>query len=227
MKMIILNHKMNLDYDEVCEYIKRINDIDSDNNIVVCPSNIYLEMFVNHCNWGVGSQNVHYEESGNYTGEVSTTQLKSLGVEYCLLGHYERKKHFNETNKIINKKLVACLETNIVPVLCFGESGDINKIKNDLDELLEGIENINFIVFAYEPLKVSESETICQIEENVTSIYDYLEEKYKIKPNIIYGGGVAKGDIDKLFEINYLNGVLIGKISSNINKVEKIIKDIK
>lgn len=222
-KMIVLNHKMNLEYDEIHNYIKKINEIDTTNNIIICPSNIYLETFMNHCTWGIGSQNVYHEESGNYTGEVSTLQLKSLGVEYALIGHYERKKYFHENNKTINQKLIACLETNIQPILCFGESGNLEKIKNDLEELLEGIENIDFIVFAYEPLKVSNKETINQINEDIESIYHYLKEKYQTRPNIIYGGGVAKEDINKLFEIEKLNGILIGKISSNINPVSYTI----
>lgn len=225
-KIIVLNHKMNLEYDEVHEYLKKINELDTTNNIIICPSNIYLETFMNHCTWGIGAQNVYHEESGNYTGEISTLQLKSLGVEYCLIGHYERKKNFHETNKIINKKLIACLEANIQPILCFGESGNLDEIKDNLDELLKGIENIDFIIFAYEPLKVSNKETIYQIGEDVIAIYDYLEEKYKTKPNIIYGGGVTKEDINELFQIDKLNGILIGKISSNINKIEKIIKNI-
>ena len=86
-KLIVLNHKMNLEYDEVIPYIERINNIDTNNSIVVCPSNIYLSDFVNYCNWGVGAQNIFALEGGNYTGEVSSLQLKSMGVEYSLVGH--------------------------------------------------------------------------------------------------------------------------------------------
>ena len=87
-KLIILNHKMNLEYDSVYEYIDKLNKIDTDNNIVVLPSDIYLESFINHCNWGIGSQNVSDKINGNYTGEVSTIQLKSMGIEYSMIGHY-------------------------------------------------------------------------------------------------------------------------------------------
>lgn len=225
-KMIILNHKMNLEYDEVYNYINKINSLNIDNNLVICPTNVYLESFINNCTWGIGAQNVFYEESGNYTGEISTLQLKSLGVEYCLVGHYERKKYFGETNKIINKKLIACLEGNIQPILCFGEDGDIEKAKEDLDVLLEGVENIDFIIFAYEPLKVSKKEISEQIGMDVESIYDYLQEKYQTRPNIVYGGGVFKEDINRLLEIEKLNGILIGKISSNITKMERLLKSI-
>lgn len=225
-KMIVLNHKMNMEYDDVYEYIDRINKIETTNNIVVCPSTLYLESFINHCSWGVGSQNIYYESLGNYTGEISTTQLKSLGIEFSLVGHFERKKYFHEDNVLIKKKLEACLDTNVQPILCFGETGNLEEIKDTLDELLDGIENIDFIIFAYEPLQVSNKETPEQIEGDINIIYDYLYKKYNSKPNIIYGGGVAKENINNLFKIDKLNGILIGKISANINKIEKIIKSI-
>ena len=226
-KMIILNHKMNLEYDQVHNYINKINNIKTDNNIIICPSNIYLESFLNYCNWGIGAQNFYYKTLGNYTGEVSILQLKSIGIEYSLVGHYERKKYFNETNKIIREKLIACLEANIVPILCFGETGNIEQSKETLDYLLKDIANINFIVFAYEPLKVSGNVTIEQINKDISSIYKFLKEKYQTEPNIIYGGGVSKDDINRLLKIDKLNGILIGKISSDINKITKIIENIK
>jgi len=129
-KMIVLNHKMNLEYDEVYEYIDGINKIETDNNLVICPSNIYLENFINTCTWGIGSQNVYYKEDGDYTGEVSTLQLKSLGIEYCIVGHYERRKIFKESIKLVKKKLNACLDSNIIPIVCFGSNGNEDSIKD-------------------------------------------------------------------------------------------------
>ena len=225
-KMIILNHKMNLEYDEVYNYINRINNVKTNNNIVICPSSIYQEAFVNHCDWGVGLQNIYYEPSGNYTGEISVNQAKSLGIEYSIIGHSERKKHFKESNKLINKKLISCLEGSIIPILCFGETGNIDQTLDDLEELLKNIENINFIIFAYEPLEVSNDETISQIEYDINQIYEYLYEKYKTRPNIIYGGGAAEKSISDLLEIEKLNGILIGKISSDIDKIVDIIEHI-
>lgn len=226
-KLIILNHKMNLEYDEVIPYINTLNQIDTTNNIIICPSNIYLSDFINHSSWGVGAQNVSYKLNGNYTGEVSTLQLKSLGIEYSIIGHYERKKYFHETNKDISKKLNACLDANLSPILCFGETGNIEDTIKTLDELLIGINNIDFIIFAYEPLKVSEEVSISTIQEQIKEIYKYLHDKYNSNPNIIYGGGIAQKDINELLNINELNGIMIGKISSNREKIEKIIKNIK
>lgn len=225
-KLIVLNHKMNLEYDEVVPYINKLNEVNTSNNIIVCPSNIYLSDFINYSNWGVGAQNISEYSNGNYTGEVSSLQLKSLGVEYSIVGHYERKKYFHETNYSINKKLIECLNSNISPILCFGETGNVEDTLDDLEVLLKDIDNIDFIIFAYEPLKVSE-ESISNIEIQIKEIYNYLKDKYNSIPNLIYGGGVSQKDINTLLEVNELNGIMIGKISANIDKIEKIIKGIK
>ena len=226
-KLIILNHKMNLEYDEVIPYINTLNEINTNNNIIICPSNIYLNDFINHSSWGVGAQNVSDQINGNLTGEVSTLQLKSLGIEYSIIGHYERKKYFHETNQDINKKLNACLDANLSPILCFGETGNTEDAINALDELLKDVPNIDFIIFAYEPLKISEQESITTITEQIKEIYEYLYTKYNSKPNLIYGGGIAQKDINSLLECEELNGIMIGKISSQPEKIAKIIKNIK
>ena len=226
-KLIVLNHKMNLEYDEVIPYINTLNEINTNNNIIICPSNIYLNDFINHSSWGVGAQNVSDQINGNLTGEVSTLQLKSLGIEYSIIGHYERKKYFHETNQDINKKLNACLDANLSPILCFGETGNTEDAIEALDELLKDVPNIDFIIFAYEPLKISEQESITTITEQIKAIYEYLYTKYNSMPNIIYGGGIAQKDINSLLECNELNGIMIGKISSQPEKIAKIIKNIK
>ena len=222
-KLLILNHKMHLEYDEVYPYINEVNKLNTDYNLIICPSNIYLNDFINHCTWGIGAQNISEYTEGDYTGEVSALQLKSIGVEYCIIGHYERKKYFHETEEIVHKKLVTCLESNISPILCFGESGSNQDIIDSLNNILKDIENIDFIVFAYEPLKVKDKESISDIEEKINTIYDYLYEKYHSKPNIVYGGGISSKDIQAIIKIEKLNGVLIGKISSNIEKIKKIL----
>lgn len=226
-KLVILNHKMNLEYDEVADYINRINQIETDNSIIVCPSNIYLLDFVNYCHWGVASQNVSDKLDGNYTGEISTLQLKSLGVEYSIVGHYERKKYFGETNQDVNRKLNACIDANISPILCFGETGNYDDAIEALEDLLEGVPNIDFIVFAYEPLKVKDEESVEDIKEQIRNIYQYLFDKYHSRPNLVYGGGIASKDVRELLDLEELNGIMIGKISSKIEKIEKLLKQMK
>ena len=226
-KLIVFNHKMSLEHDEVIPYIQQINKIDTSYNLVICPSYVYLVDFINYCNWGVGAQNVSCYDTGEYTGEVSAMQLKSIGIEYSLIGHYERKKYFHETINEVHQKLISCLESNIIPILCFGETGKKSDIIRSLDILLEHVENIDFIVFAYEPLKVKERQNMIDVQADIDMIYDYLYQKYHSRPNIIYGGGITTKDISSILSIDKLNGVLIGKISSDIKKIEKVIHTIK
>ena len=227
-KLLILNHKMNLEYDEIYQYINELNKIETNHSLIVCPSNIYLTEFINHCTWGVGTQNISQYTQGDYTGEVSITQLKSIGIEYAIIGHYERKKYFQETDEIIHQKLITCLESNVSPILCFGETGNIEDIKKSLDTILDNIENINFIIFAYEPLKIKTQEDIETIKEKINKIHEYLYKKYHTKPTIIYGGGINSKEIKPILNIENLNGIMIGKISSDITKIKKILnKEVK
>lgn len=225
-KMIILNHKMNLEYDQVYEYIDGLNKLETDNNIIICPSNIYLENFLNHSTWGIGAQNVSEKTNGEYTGEISTLQLKSLGVEYCIVGHYERRKYFKETNEIINQKVISCLESNIMPIVCIGSDGTKETIKEDLDKVLKDIENIDFIIFAYEPLELDDIPSLDVIDNDINFVYDYLYSKYEKRPNIVFGGGINQENIQSIMKIEKLNGVIIGKVSDDINQIKNIIENI-
>lgn len=231
-KIVVLNHKMSLLYDDVYPYIERINNLNTDANIIVCPSNMYLEAFVNNCGYPVGAQNVHYSEETNHTGEISTSQLKSLGVEYSIIGHSERVKEFNENKSLVNLKLIGALDANIIPILCFGENID-EDYKKVIPELLEAylkdIQNIEFIIFAYEPIYAVGTGTlpsINKIEEVIAFTSKYLQNKYNTKPNILYGGSVTSTNVKDILSINNLNGILVGASSSSIKEVERIIENI-
>lgn len=230
-KILVLNHKMNMLYDDVYDYINQLNNISTDMNIIICPSYIYLTDFVNHSDWGIGSQNVYHEANGAYTGEISTTQLRSIGVEYSLLGHYERTKYFHESEVDTNQKLKACLEGNIIPIVCLqAQSNDDKKtLTNKLDTILEDIDHIEFIIFAYEPTDaIGQNKTlqIDQIEETCTFISEYLQNKYHTRPNILYGGSVTNDNINDILAIDTIAGTLIGEKSSNYQYVTNLIDQI-
>lgn len=229
-KLIVLNHKMSLLYDDLYSYIERTNNIDTDNDIIICPSNIYMEAFVNNSEWSIGAQNMHYDTSELHTGEISSNQLKSLGVEYVMVGHYDRINEFKENASVINQKLIAALDSNIFPILCFGENID-EDYKVILPKLLDGylkdIENIDFIIFSYEPIYAIGTGTLptpSKIKEITEFVSNYLESKYNRKPTLIYGGSVDSSNVKNIIDIDTLNGVMIGNISSDIKEVERIIK---
>lgn len=231
-KLVVLNHKMSLLYDDLYGYIERINNIDTDNDIIVCPSNIYLEAFVNNCDWPVGSQNMHYSTDELHTGEISSNQLKSLGVDYTIIGHYERVNEFRENASVVNQKLIAALDSNIFPILCFGEDMDEDYkevLPRILDSYLKDINNIEFIIFAYEPIYAIGTgalPSVNKIEEVGMFISNYLEGKYSKKPILLYGGSVDSSNINSITLIECLNGVMVGSVSSDIKEVERIFNCI-
>ena len=231
-KLLVFNHKMSLLYDDLYYYIERTNNIETDNDIIICPSNIYLEAFLNNSDWSIGTQNFHYATDEHHTGEISTDQLKSLGVEYSIIGHYERVSEFNENKTIVNEKLIAALDSNIFPILCFGENMDEDykeAIPKLLDAYLKNIPNIEFIIFAYEPIYAIGTgalPSIDKIKEVTSFVSEYLENKYNKKPNLIYGGSVDSGNVHDILNIDNVNGVLVGNVSSDIKEVERIIDSI-
>lgn len=231
-KLIVFNHKMSLLYDDLYSYIERTNNIDTDNDIIICPSNIYLEAFINNSDWSIGAQNMHYCTDELHTGEVSSNQLKSLGIEYVMIGHYERVSEFKESANVVNQKLIAALDSNIFPILCFGEDIDEDYkevLPKLLDSYLKDINNIDFIIFAYEPIYAIGTGTlpnINKIKEVSEFISKHLEDKYGKKPSLLYGGSVDSSNITDIISIDTLSGVVIGNISSDIKEVERIIKCI-
>lgn len=231
-KLVVFNHKMSLLYDDLYNYIERVNNIDTDNDIIICPSNIYLEAFINNCDWSTGCQDLNYNMDTKHTGEISTDQLKSLGIEYSIVGHYERIRDFGESAMVVNNKLLAALDANIFPILCFGDGIDEDYhdvLPKMLDRYLKEVENIEFIIFAYEPIYAVGTgtlPTIDKIKEVTKFISDYLEDKYHKKPVLLYGGSVDSSNIDSIINIDTLAGVLVGDISSNIKEVERMIEKI-
>ena len=215
MKIIVLNHKMNLYYQELDEYISRINNIDKP--LIIAPSNIYLLEFIHKCKHKISCQDICYFEEGNYTSKVSWRQMKSIGVEYSIIGHSEKFEDITKTNL----KLNICLENGIKPILCFGQN-------QDLEQLTNNTITIDNIIFAYEPINNINNKTIDleQIKQDIKLIYKYLYNKYQTIPTLLYGGGINQNNIQEIYNIEELQGILIGSISSNIDELENILRRI-
>ena len=153
-------------------------------------------------------------------------------IKYSIIGHYERVRDFNENAVIVNNKLIATLDANIFPILCFGENLDDDyheTIPKILDKYLKDIENIEFIIFAYEPIFAIGTGALPstqRIEEVTNFVSKYLEDKYKRKPNLLYGGSVDSSNISNIINIEGIDGVLVGDISSDIKEVERIIERV-
>ena len=169
-KIIVLNHKMNLYYEELNNYIDRINK--KNENLIIAPSNIYLLEFIKNCKHQISSQDICYIEEGNYTSKVSWHQMKSIGIKYSIIGHSEKNEDINKTNL----KLNACIKNNITPILCFGEEKNPIEILNKLTTNVDSIENI---IFAYEPINNINKENINidEVKKDIKEIYNHLLNK--------------------------------------------------
>jgi len=235
-KIIALNLKMNLNYEEALNYVETLSNEKLDKHgIVVLPSYIYLDMF-RKLEYNLGAQNVYFEDKGAYTGEISPSQLKTLGISYALIGHSERRIHFNEDNELINKKIKGSLRNNLNIILCVGETEeekDLNKTSFVLEQQLiadlNNIENSNNIIIAYEPVwaigsgKVPKNE---EIEESIKFIKSIVNRKYNIEPKVLYGGSVNKENINTILKINNVDGVLVGSASVDPKYLISMIKSV-
>lgn len=234
MKLIISNHKMNLTKGEVEQYVKDLEEIESDKNrLVFCPSFPYIPYFTGK-NYKLGSQNVAERTMGALTGEVSIEQLKSLGVEYSIVGHSERRNLLKEENETIRKKVVLCLENGIYPILCIGEKEEElhckeQVLKEEIDSVFENLEYAENVIIAYEPIwaiGTGKTPTNSEIDNSITWIKQYIKDRYRVDCPVLYGGSVNEKNIDTLSEIEVLDGYLIGGTSLKVSLLNQIIKKL-
>jgi len=199
------------------------------NEVIVCPPFIYLGEFKiqnSKLKIQLGAQDCFWENNGPYTGEVSPSMLRSLRVAYVIIGHSERRIHFQETDKIINKKLKAALKVGLKPILCIGEKRGENaekvidkQLKNDLKEL--SVKEISKIVVAYEPVWAIGTGDFCPLDKAKKAL-KFI--KSKINNKILYGGSV-NSKISKRYTQAGFNGLLVGGASLNAKEFIKIVKN--
>ncbi|WP_027398220.1 triose-phosphate isomerase [Anaerovorax odorimutans] len=177
----------------------------------------------------VGAQNMHFEESGAFTGEISADMLNEMDIEYCIIGHSERRQYFNETDDTVNKKLHTAFKHNIIPILCVGEvlaqreaGQEFNVVKSQLKGALLNLsaEFVSKIVIAYEPvwaIGTGKTATPEQANEMCGYIRTVIEELYgdDVSENVIiqYGGSVKPGNATELMNMEEIDGALVGGAS--------------
>lgn len=244
-KVIAGNWKMNMLPNEAMAFIESISPLvkDTKDEVILCVP--YTDLFYSlltaqGTNIKIGAQNMHWEEKGAYTGEVSGKMLKSIGVEYVIIGHSERRQYFAETDETVNKKIKAAFENELKPIVCVGESLE-QKENGQTDEIitsqtqkaLEGLtkEQVKNTIIAYEPIwaigtgKTATSEdannSIKSIRNKISEIYgsDVAEEVI-----IQYGGSVKPSNAKELFETSDIDGALIGGASLKVEDFAKIVQ---
>ena len=227
--IVVLNNKSNLDKQEFIGYQNELKRIESSHQLVICPSQVYLNS-IDLPNFDLGSQNVSSYHQGAYTGEIYAHQLKSLNVKYCLVGHSERRKYQRETNKDINEKIKRLLEEEITPILCVGETKeqkDSKKTKSvllsELNECLSGINN-NDIIIAYEPVWAIGT-GITPTKEEVEDVLKEIKKVYQ-KNKLIYGGSLNQENIAEFKTSDLIDGYLLGGLSLKPQELKDFISQI-
>ena len=233
-KIIAGNWKMNKNHNEAVELINSLKSgIDTDkSDVVVCVPFVDLASVseaIKGTNINLGAQNMHFEESGAYTGEIAPSMLKELGVKYVIIGHSERRAYFGETDEIVNKKVKKALEHNITPILCVGESLEerelditIELVRIQVKNAFAGIskEDAKKVVIAYEPIwaigtgKVAtkeQAEEVCkEVRKVVAEVYGQeIADVIRIQ----YGGSVTGDSANELFNMPNIDGGLVGGAS--------------
>ncbi len=215
---------------------------DTDVRAAICAPYTQLETLVKAfagTGIGVGAQNVYFEKEGAFTGEISVDMLKEIGVDYCIVGHSERRQYFNETDQSVNRKLKALLETEICPILCVGEvleereaGRETEIVSGQVRAALDGIsaEKAERIVIAYEPvwaIGTGKTATPEQAGEMCACIRQTLETLYDdvVSDKIIiqYGGSVKPENAADIMNMEEIDGALVGGASLDPSKFIEII----
>ena len=235
---------MNMLPSEAIEFIEGIAPLvkNSEAEIILCVP--YTDLFYSlltaqNTNIKIGAQNMHWEESGAYTGEVSGEMLKCIGVEYVIIGHSERRQYFNETDETVNKKVKAALRNDLKPIVCVGETleqreaGKTEEVITSQTKLaLEGLteEQVQNTIIAYEPIwaiGTGKTATAADANNSIKDIRNEIRKNYgqNIAENVIiqYGGSVKASNAKELFSTSDIDGGLVGGASLKVEEFANIV----
>ena len=235
------NWKMNMLPNEAISFIEEIEPLvkDTNNEVIICvpfTDFFYANNMAQGTNIQVGVQNMHYEDKGAYTGEISAPMLKSVNCKYAIVGHSERRQYFNETDETVNKKIKKALEYELTPIVCVGETLEEKEAGKTIEIITSQIEkglvdltasDLDKIVIAYEPIwaigtgKTATSEdaqnAIQAIREKIKSLFNTDDV------SILYGGSVKGSNAKELFEMKDIDGGLVGGASLEAKTFEEIV----
>lgn len=245
------NWKMNLTLQQgellVEELLKATHDLNENQQVVFAVPFPYLvnvkKMLAGNNHVFVAAQNCYNKVSGAYTGEVSAEILKSIAVDYVILGHSERREYFNESNKMLAEKINICLEYGLKPIFCCGEALEIREagtqnsyVENQIKESLFHLsaEQLFGFVIAYEPIwaiGTGKTASSAQAQEIHAYIRSVLASKYGSEVadsiSILYGGSVKAANAKEIFSQPDVDGGLVGGASLMATEFADIIKSLK
>lgn len=234
-KIVAGNWKMNLNHKDAVQLVDQLlSGVGSVSGVelIIAPPALYLAEFSSRLNSNAGiklaAQNVYHRESGAFTGEISAGMLASIGLEYCIIGHSERRQFFGETDESVALKVTALLSHGIKPIICVGEQLDeryaskhFEVVKTQVTAAIESLapESSKQILIAYEPvwaIGTGQTATPEQAQEMHAYIRTLLTDKFGTAANeipILYGGSCNAQNAKELFALADVNGGLVGGAS--------------
>lgn len=231
---------MNKTSSEALEFAKEINKFEFNKvDVLLAPSFVTLESLRKNLKdeIKVAGQNVSQFDEGAYTGEVSTSMVKDIGVDDVIIGHSERREKFLESDEIINAKVKKALEDDLSVILCLGESIEVKEegrevdfVREELLNSLDGVKNIEKVTIAYEPIWAIGTGKTCSSEDAekmCREIRNIIDEKYgevSQKIRILYGGSVKPSNAGEILSKENIDGVLVGGASLKASDFIEIIK---
>lgn len=246
-KLIVANWKMNFTIEEALKFFAALRrELPAPPplaEVVVCPpyTALYaLDEAFQETPFRLGAQNMHWEEAGAFTGEVSPLFLREVGCIYVILGHSERRKHFQETNLLINKKVSAALAHALTPIICVGETESEHNdgktwevVERQVKEILEGQmrSELHDLVWAYEPIWAigtgknatpKQAQEVCSAMRKLFA--QILDAPLAESMRILYGGSVSEENAGSFVKQSDIDGLLVGGASLDAKRFARIIK---
>lgn len=240
-KIIACNWKMNLSRNEAVYLAKELVNIakPATNELWLAPPAILIadvQSVISGSSIKLGTQNIHWEKSGAYTGETSPAVLKDFNCTFSIIGHSERREIFNESDELISKRLHGCCASGITPILCIGESLLERQQNLTNKKLKQQIVSANLdklsgeIVIAYEPIWAIGTGKVPSLEE-ISETHLYIREtlceimpgKSGVSTKLLYGGSVTSDNFKNISSLNNVDGGLVGGASLDAKKVECLL----
>lgn len=238
------NWKMHMTSKEALDFINELKPLVADTgvDVVICPPYTLLALLseaTKGSNIKIGAQNVHFEDKGAFTGEIAPGMLTDLGIDYCIIGHSERRQYYNETDETVNKKIKAAQAHGLTPIVCVGETLEDRKsgvmeqlLKEQITKGLEGVsaEDVKKLVIAYEPIwAIGTGETATADVANQAVAYirsviaDLYGEEISEEVRIQYGGSVKPNNVTELMNQEDIDGALVGGASLVADSFSSIV----